>query len=419
MKLSLTTRVLIGLLLGLVGGIAVSLSSGDVLPSIVPLVEPIGTMWINAIRMTVVPLVVSLLITAIAGDHDSAIVASLGRRMIVVFVVLIAGVCIFSALTASTLMALLEFDPATISALKASVGSTTSAQAADVPSFRDWIVGLIPSNPIKAAADGAMLSLIVFIVLFAMALSRSSSESRASIMGFFIAVRDAMFTLIGWIMAVAPYGVFAVVFPVSAKLGASAASVFGYYILVVCSLTTVAMGVLYVIAVLYARVSLSSFSTACAPAQVIGFSTRSSLASLPAMSAAAEDLGLSQKVSGMVLPVAVSIFKFATPVGRTCGAYFIARLYGVDLSVAEIAAIAGAIGLLSFYTPGVPSGSLLVMAPLFAAFNLPIEGIGLLIALDPIVDMFMTPTNVTANVTVAAILTRDDRALGTVDLGSE
>ena len=413
MKLSLTTRVLIGLLLGLVGGIAVSLSSGDMLPSVVPLVEPIGTLWINAIRMTVVPLVISLLITAIAGDHESGMVASLGRRMIAVFVVLIAGVCIFAALTASPLMALLEFDPATIGALKASVGSTTSAPAAEVPSFSDWIVGLIPSNPIKAAADGAMLSLIVFIALFAMALSRSSSESRASIMGFFLSVRDAMFTLIGWIMAVAPYGVFAVVFPVSAKLGVSAAGAFGYYILVVCSLTTVAMGVLYVIAVLYGRVSLSSFATACAPAQVIGFSTRSSLASLPAMSAAAEDLGFSQKVSGMVLPVAVSIFKFATPVGRTCGAYFIARLYGVDLSVADIAAIAAAVGLLSFYTPGIPSGSLLVMAPLFAALGLPIEGIGLLIALDPIVDMFMTPVNVTADVTVAAILTRDDRAPGT------
>jgi len=413
MKLSLTTRVLIGLSLGLVGGIAVSLSSGDFLPSLVPLVEPIGTMWINAIRMTVVPLVVSLLITAIAGDHDSGMVASLGRRMIVVFVVLIAGVCIFSALTASPLMALLEFDPATIGALKASVGSTTSAPAAEVPSFSDWIVGLIPSNPIKAAADGAMLSLIVFIALFAMALSRLSSERRAPIVNFFLAVRDAMFTLIGWIMAVAPYGVFAVVFPVSAKVGASAAGGFGYYILVVCSLTTVAMGVLYVIAVLYGRLSLSSFARACAPAQVIAFSTRSSLASLPAMSAAAEGLGLSQKVSGLVLPIAVSIFKFATPIGRACGAYFIARLYGVDLSVMDIAAIAAAIGLLSFYTPGVPSGSLLVMAPLFAAFGLPIEGIGLLIALDPIVDMFMTPTNVTANITVAAILTRDERALGT------
>ncbi len=413
MKLSLTTRVLIGLLLGLVGGIAVSLSSGDVLPSVVSLVEPIGALWINAIRMTVVPLVASLLITAIAGDHESGMVASLGRRMIAVFAVLIAGVCIFSALTASPLMALLEFDSVTISALKASAGSTTSAPTAEVPSFRDWIVGLIPYNPLKAAVDGAMLSLVVFLVLFAMALSRSSSESRASIVSFFLAVRDAMFTLIGWIMAVAPYGVFAVVFPVSAKMGASAASAFGFYVLVVCSLTTVAMGALYVIAVVYGRLSLSSFAIACAPAQVIAFSTRSSLASLPAMSAAADDLGLSQKVSGMVLPVAVSIFKFATPIGRACGAYFIARLYGVDLGVADIAAIAAAVGLLSFYTPGIPSGSLLVMAPLFAALGLPIEGIGLLIALDPIVDMFMTPVNVTADVTVAAILTRDDRAPGT------
>jgi Na+/H+-dicarboxylate symporter len=413
MKLSLTTRVLIGLLLGLVGGVAVSLSSGDMLPSVVPLVEPIGTLWINAIRMTVVPLIVSLLITAIAGDHKSGMVASLGRRMIAVFAVLIAGVCIFSALIASPLMALLEFDPATISALKASTGSTASASAAEVPSFRDWMVGLIPSNPLKAAVDGEMLSLVVFIALFAMALSRSSSENRASILSFFLAVRDAMFTLIGWIMAVAPYGVFAVVFPVAVKLGTRAASAFGYYVLVVCSLTAVAMGVLYVIAVVYGRLSLSSFARACAPAQVIAFSTRSSLASLPAMSAAAESLGFSQKVSGLVLPVAVSIFKFASPIGRSCGAYFIARLYGVDLGVAETAAIAGAVGLLSFYTPGIPSGGLLVMTPLFAALNLPIEGIGLLIALDPIIDMFMTPVNVTANVTVAAILTRDERALGT------
>lgn len=148
---------------------------------------------------------------------------------------------------------------------------------------------------------------------------------------------------------------------------------------------------------------------ACAPAQVVGFSTRSSLASLPATIAASENLGLSPGVSGLVLPFAVSLFKFASPVGRASGTYFIARLYGIELGPAEIAVIAAAIGLLSFYSPGVPSGGLLIMTPLYAALNLPVEGIGILIALDLLVDMTITPTNVTANLTVAAMLTRSDR----------
>jgi Na+/H+-dicarboxylate symporter len=127
------------------------------------------------------------------------------------------------------------------------------------------------------------------------------------------------------------------------------------------------------------------------------------------MFTATENLDFSPKVSGLVLPVAVSIFKFASPVGRASGTYFIALLYGIDLSPTDIVVIAGAIGLLSFYSPGIPSGGLLIMTPLYVSLNLPVEGIGILIALDLIVDMFITPANVTANLTVAAMLTRPDR----------
>ncbi len=115
-------------------------------------------------------------------------------------------------------------------------------------------------------------------------------------------------------------------------------------------------------------------------------------------------------MTGVVLPIAVSLFKFSSPIGRITGTYFIAKLYGIDLGPGEILAIAAAVGLLSFYSPGIPSGGLLIMTPVYVSLGLPVQGIGILIALDLVVDMFITMTNVTANVTVTTVLTRGDRA---------
>jgi Na+/H+-dicarboxylate symporter len=141
--------------------------------------------------------------------------------------------------------------------------------------------------------------------------------------------------------------------------------------------------------------------------QTIGFSTRSSLASLPAqLDAANDDLKLPERVTAIVLPVAVALLKYASPTARITGTIFIARLYGIDLGVVEIGAITAAIAALSFYSPGLPSSGLLIMTPIYMAFSLPIEGIGLLIALDVVVDMFITAANVTANVTVAVLIAR-------------
>ena len=154
---------------------------------------------------------------------------------------------------------------------------------------------------------------------------------------------------------------------------------------------------------------LGAFARAVAPVQVIGFSTRSSLASLPAIVAATENLGIPAKISGLVLPVAASLFKFGSPIGRIAGTYFVAILYGIELGPMEMLVVAMVVGLFSFYSPGIPSGGLLIMAPIFISLGLPVEGIGILIAIDLIADMFMTATNVTASVTATAILSRKDR----------
>jgi len=407
--MSLSIRILLGLALGLAAGILHSLDNGQTLPSLPAIVDPLGTMWVNAIRMTVVPLIVSLLITSIAAEHQGGLVAKLGGRTIGLFVLMVTGVCIYTIILAPPLLAFVSVDPAIAKTLLESTESA-GATAAKLPPFRDWLIALIPSNPIKAAADSAMLPLLVFTVLFSLALMHINQDLRNSILRFFAAIKEAMFVLIRWIMIVAPFGIFALVFPLAARMGLAAITALGSFIIIACGLISLMMLLLYPVAVLIGRLPLKDFARAMAPVQVIGFSTRSSLASLPATIAATESLGISAKVSGLVLPIAVSLFKFASPIGRTAGTYFVASLYGIPLGPTEIVVIAMAIGLFSFYSPGIPSGGLLIMAPVYISLGLPVEGIGILIAIDLIVDMFITATNVTANVTATAILTRDDRA---------
>jgi len=403
--MSSSARILLGLALGLLGGIGFSLldaSSASKLPS---MIEPIGTLWVNAIRMTVIPLLMALMITAIAGQGNTGIVAQLGGKAMAWFISMIVASSLFCFLVAPPLIAMLSIDPEASRTLLEST-ATENIGSSELPPFRDWLVALIPINPVRAAADNAVLPLIVFTGLFSMALLTIKTEQRTHLVGFFSAIKETMFVLIAWIMRLAPIGIFALVFPLAATLGVSAISVLGSFIVIVCALITAFTLALYPLAVYIGKIKLRDFARALAPAQIIGFSTRSSLAALPACFTATETLGISNKVSGVVLPIAVTLFKFASPIARTAGTYFVASLYGIDLTNYELFIIAAAIGLFSFYSPAMPSGGLLIMAPVYISLGLPVQGIGILIAVDLIVDMFITAANVSANVTVTAILSK-------------
>lgn len=403
-----STRILLGLALGLIGGIGYSLldsASDSVLPSII---EPIGTLWVNAIRMTVIPLLMALMITAIAGQETTGIVAQLGGKTMGLFIAMIVASSLFVFLVAPPLIAMLNIDPEASRRLLEST-ATENLTSTELPPFRDWLVALIPINPIRAAVNNAVLPLMIFTGLFSMALLKIEDQQRVNIVGFFSAIKEAMFVLIAWIMTLAPVGIFALVFPLAATLGVSAISVLGSFIFIVCALITVFTLALYPLAIYVGGLSLREFARALAPAQILGFSARSSLAALPASFAATEALGISSKVSGVVLPIAVTLFKFASPIGRTAGTYFVASLYGIDLTIYELFIVAAAIGLFSFYSPAIPSGGLLIMAPVYISLGLPVQGIGILIAIDLIVDMFITAANVSANVTVAAIISNKAR----------
>ena len=403
--MSSSARILLGLALGLIGGIGFSLldaSSASKLPSVI---EPIGALWVNAIRMTVIPLLMALMITAIAGQENTGLVAQLGGKTMALFISMIVASSLFSFLVAPPLIAMLSIDPEASRRLLEST-AIENVGSSELPTFRDWLIALIPVNPIRAAADNAVLPLMIFTGLFSMALLQIGNEQREHVVAFFSAIKETMFVLIAWIMTLAPIGIFALVFPLAATLGVSAINVLGSFIVIVCALITAFTLALYPLAVYIGEIKLRDFARALAPAQIIGFSTRSSLAALPPCFTATETLGISNKVSGVVLPIAVTLFKFASPIGRTAGTYFVASLYGIDLTNYELFIIAAAIGLFSFYSPAIPSGGLLIMAPVYISLGLPVQGIGILIAVDLIVDMFITTANVSANVTVAAILSK-------------
>lgn len=367
-------------------------------------IAPIGQLWVNAIRMTVIPLIVPLLVVAIAGAGDLRRTAGLGLKMLGLFLALLAAFSLISVVVSPMLMGRVSLAPEATAALMA---STEAPPKAEPMTAAAWLTSLVPSNAFKAAADGALLPLLVFTALFGFAAARAHEATRIRLVEAFHAVGEVMMILVGWVVALAPVGVFALGFGLGAHLGAAGAGAVGWFLAASIGLYLAGTLLLYPLAVLAGGVGWRRFAVAMAPVQAVGLSSRSSLASLPALvKAARDDLGLPEEVAGLVLPVAVSTFKLQHALATLLGLAFVARLYGLDLSPAAIAAGAAAGVLIGATTPGVPSAGLMLQAPLYSALGLPVEGLALLIAIDTIPDMFKTLFNVTADMAVAVILSR-------------
>src|SRR5437868_2254015 len=204
------TRVLVGLGLGLAVGLGIDAAHNDTLLRGVDALAPLGTLWVNAIRMTVIPLVVSLVIVGVASASDVGTIGRIGGRTFAVFVAMLSGATVLAIplgiVTFSWLSRLITVRP------ELPPGSTEAAlslQATAVPvGFSNWVLTLIPTNPIAAAASGSMLPLVIFTLLFALAISQMASHGRDVLLGFFRALSDAMLVLVRWVILLAPIGVF-------------------------------------------------------------------------------------------------------------------------------------------------------------------------------------------------------------------
>jgi Na+/H+-dicarboxylate symporter len=410
-----STRVLVALGAAVVGGVLIGASGNPSLLRAADSLAPIGALWVNAIRMTVIPLVVSLIVIGVASATDVRAIGRLGGRSLIVFLLLIIGVAIVIMPLAPLVFALLPAQSGARPALPAGAAEAAQAVASSgqTQTFSTWLVSLIPSNPIAAAANGAMVPLILFTLLLALAIVRSPDASRATLVGFFRALGDAMLTLVRWVVMLAPIGIFALMLPVAARAGASFAGAIGFYILAYSVGSLVATVLLYPAVAVFGGIPMRQFARAVLPAQLIAFSSSSSIASLPALVESAErGLGLPSRVSGFVLPLAVSMFKIAGPVSWTIGALFVGWFYGVPLGARELATIAFAACFLAFAAPGIPRGAFIMLTPLFLAIGLPVEGIGILIAVDAIPDTLATVLNVTGDLAATAIVARRDVGSG-------
>jgi Na+/H+-dicarboxylate symporter len=409
---SLTARVLIGLVAGLAGGILLSSLHNPALLDLAGWIAPIGTLWVNALRMTVIPLVVGGIVMGAASARNSGSIGKLGARAILLFFVLLAAAASFTAVAAPALLSLLTIDETASAALRSTAGAAaaaapnvSAAAAQGFPDLRQWLIDLIPVNPIKAAADGAVLPLILFSLAFGIALSRITSTGRDTVVAFFNGLFEAMLTLVRWILELAPIGVFALSLPLATRLGISAAGAVLYYITITALLCVVVIAVLYPVAAALGRVPIRAFARAAAPAQAVAFSARSSLAALPAMiDAGAKELEFDQEITAFFLPLSASTFRLGAAVGIPTGVIFVAALYGITLTTAQILTVAVTSILLTFSVPGVPGGSIVIMVPVLLAVGLPAEAAGILLGVDTIPDMFRTTTNVTGTMVAATIL---------------
>jgi proton glutamate symport protein len=410
-RLPLAAQVLIGLVAGFALGLLVAHLGPRVTALALAIAEPVGALFVAAIRMTVIPLVVASLIVAVATAPDPRTVGSVGIRALVLFLCVLVAGAIFAALLAPPLFALVPIDPAATAALRASATSVTPGAPPALPTIGQWIVDLVPANPFKAASDGAILPLIVFALASGIALGRIAPERGAVVIRFFEGVNEAMIVLVRWILALAPLGVFALAIPLAIRVGGSAAGALLSYIAVAVVLTVAfAALVLYPLAAVGGRVSLPRFARACLPAQAVAFGSRSSMAALPVMIETARDrLGLPPAITGFFLPLATATFRAGSAVAQTVSVIFVAHLFGVELGAVQLATIAITIALTTFSIPAIPGGSILVLVPVLAAARVPVEGIGVLLGVDTIPDMFRTTGNVTGDLAVATVLGRARR----------
>lgn len=399
---SQSLRVLLALAIGLALGMTVETMGDARFAQLVPIADVVGTLWTNAIRMTVIPLVVALTIASVASGGATADLRRAMARAIAVFLVLLIGGGLLALVIGE--LAFADFTlPADVAA-RIRDTATAAGSTPKLPTLGQRLVEMIPSNPVKAAADGALLPLVVFSLALGFALKRIAADRRAAVITLCRGISDALLVVVGWVVAAAPIGVFALAFALGARLGIASVGALARYIATLSVVLITFTLALYPVVVLFGRVPFRRFLAAAAPAQALAAGSRSSLSALPMMiSAAREKLRLDATASGFVLPFAVSIFRVNVPMAWVVGVIFLGKLYGVEIGVVTLLTVIVTSTLLSFSVPGIPSGSLFILAPVLVNLGLPAEAVGILIAVDVVPDIFKTTANVTAHLTAAVL----------------
>lgn len=398
--------VLACLAAGLALGAWMQGGAGGILRGAAPVIESIGNLWLNALRMTVGPLVFALLVSGIAGVTDAMATGRLATRSTALFAALLLLACLLAVFGSLGMLAVWPVDRATADAFVASAARGDTAPAA-LAGIDQWLASLVPPNIIQAAAEDAILALVVFAMLFGFAATHLPPAQRTALTGFFTAMTEAMIVVVHWVLRAAPVGVFALALGVGLHAGVGAAGVLVQYVAMVSLVIIAATLVLYPLVAFWGHQPLRRFMVGIAPVQVVAASTQSSLATLPAMiECARNDLGVHPRVAHLVLPLAVAVFRYTSPIGNLAVCFFIAALYGFEPDVLQVVTAVGVAFVVSVAAVGLPGQVSFItsIAPIGLALGLPLELLGILIAVEIVPDIFRTIGNVTADLAVTTLL---------------
>ncbi len=410
--MSQSTRILLALIAGLLVGIVLAAYALESVDPVISVAQPVGQSWLNALQMTIVPLVFSLLVTGVAATAKAAQAGRLAGRAVALYVTVMVASALSAAFLTPLFLGLVPLPTESAAALRAAL--TGVGPNPPVPPLGEFLSGIIPNNIIKTTADSNFLSMIIFALIFAFALMRIDVELRELLVRVFTAVRDTMLVVIGWVLWVGPLGVFALALVVGARAGSGAFHALVHYILIVVAVGLVVTLCAYPMAMFGGRVSLARFSRAALPSQAVAVSTQSSLASLPAMLAGAQSLGTHVTTAGVTLPLAVALLRATGPAMNFAVAIYIAHWFGVPLSLGTLAVGTLVAALMSLGAVSLPGTVSYVssVAPVCAAIGAPTAPLGLLVAVETLPDIMRTLGNVMWDLATTLTLARGEQMPG-------
>ncbi len=422
-RLQLHTRILLGLLLGVLFGLLANRCGLS--DFVFTYIKPVGSAFIRLISMVVVPLVFASLLVGTTSLGDIKKLGRIGVRTLVLYVSMTAiAVSIglglanivrpgvgFSQQTKQQLMdeAAAQSGPAKIAA-----PSARNGPALERPSVKDLLLNIIPANPVRSLAEGEMLQIIFFAVLMGVCLTLIAPERRKPVIAFFEGVNELFVKMVHVIMQLAPYGVFALMAAVVADFG------LGILLLLVKYTATVLVGLLLYMLVVYsailkflARTGVRRFFRGMRPAQLVAFSSSSSAATLPVtLKCVTENLGVPQGVASFMLSVGASINMDGTALYQGVAAVFIAQFYGIDLDFGQQLMVVLTATLAALGTVGIPGAGVVMLAMVLRSIGVPLEGIGVIMGVDRFLDMCRTAVNVTGDSVCTMVIAAAEGQLG-------
>ncbi len=399
-------RILFALAAGLVAGIVSASLDWRGTSTAAGVAQIVGGVWLDMLRMTIIPLIVSILVVGIANTAEAARTSRLAGMSLALFVTLLMISAIISAIVTPFLLKAFPLGRDAINALNAAVPAISAPS--HIPGLETFLRSIVPTNPIAAAANDSILPLIFFTTIFAFALTRIPQRQRRRLTLFFESFSSVMLVMIEWILWLAPLGVFGLAFVLGASAGAAAFGALVHYVLIVSSVGFVIILSAYLVAVFGARLALARFAQAIMPAQAVAVSTQSSLASMPAMLRGAERLGIPIATAGTVLPVAVAVFRVTGPAMNLAVVLYVASWTGTPIAFPALVAAVLAAVITSMGSVSLPGqiGFVTATAPIAMAAGVPIEPLLLLVAIENIPDVVRTVGNVTMDVAATATLSR-------------